>query len=269
METKICKKCGVERILDDFNKGTNLCKECIKIYKKEYYLKNKAQIKKKAQEYRDKNRDKVNESQKKYKETHRDLLREKQRKYYNENKEQLNEKHKDYMIDYNKKYYNDNKDDLIIKKRIYQKENADRIKEYRKVYESENKDYIRERHTKYLRTYTKSRKENDPIFKMSIQVRGLISGSFKRKGYTKKSRTYEILGTDFETFYKHLLNTFKNTYGYEWDGKEAVHIDHIIPLATANTEEEIIKLCYYTNLQLLKAEDNLVKSDKIDWKVKK
>ena len=34
---------------------------------------------------------------------------------------------------------------------------------------------------------------------------------------------------------------------------------------TNSTEAEIIKCCHYTNLQLLKAEDNLEKGDKMDW----
>ena len=44
-------------------------------------------------------------------------------------------------------------------------------------------------------------------------------------------------------------------------------IEDIIPLATAKTEEDVIKLCHYTNLQLLKGEDNLSKGDKLDWKL--
>ncbi len=64
-----------------------------------------------------------------------------------------------------------------------------------------------------------------------------------------------------------LLETFKENYGYEWDGKEEVHIDHIIPLAIAETEEDVYELCYYENLQLLKAKDNLKKHDKLDYKI--
>ena len=64
---------------------------------------------------------------------------------------------------------------------------------------------------------------------------------------------------------KYLLETFKNRYGYEWNGVEPVHIDHIIPLATAKTENDVVKLCYYTNLQLLKAEDNLKKGAKLEF----
>ena len=42
-----------------------------------------------------------------------------------------------------------------------------------------------------------------------------------------------------------------------------IHIDHIIPLSSAKTEEEVYELCHYTNLQPLWAEDNLKKGSKI------
>ena len=51
--------------------------------------------------------------------------------------------------------------------------------------------------------------------------------------------------------------------GMSWDNRSEWHIDHIIPLSSAKTDEEIYKLCHYTNLQPLWAEDNLKKSNKI------
>ena len=50
-----------------------------------------------------------------------------------------------------------------------------------------------------------------------------------------------------------------------WDnyGLHGWHIDHIIPISSAKTEEELYKLFYYTNLQPLWAIDNIKKGNKI------
>ena len=73
----------------------------------------------------------------------------------------------------------------------------------------------------------------------------------------------KILGCDYQFFISHLLKTYKNNYGIDWDGIVEVEIDHIYPLSKAQTEEEVIKLCHYSNLQLLTKEDNRKKRDKI------
>ena len=46
-------------------------------------------------------------------------------------------------------------------------------------------------------------------------------------------------------------------------GKFGWHIDHIIPLDSANTEDEMYKLCHYTNLQPLWWSENLSKGHKV------
>ena len=92
--------------------------------------------------------------------------------------------------------------------------------------------------------------------------------SFKKKGYGKDSHTHEILGCDYETLQEHLYKTWYNNYGTEYNGED-YHIDHIIPLATAKTKEDVKRLCRYTNLQLLKPKDNLVKNKRLDWKLDK
>jgi hypothetical protein len=58
-----------------------------------------------------------------------------------------------------------------------------------------------------------------------------------------------------------------NNHGV-YTGERRVHwqIDHIIPIASAKSIEDIIRLNHYTNLQPLDSYDNQVlKRDKLDW----
>lgn len=98
---------------------------------------------------------------------------------------------------------------------------------------------------------------------LSSRVRCLIYTKLRRGGYTKRSRTYEILGCDFETLAAHLAAKFQP--GMSWENRGEWHIDHIVPLATAQTEEDVIRLNHYTNLQPLWAADNLAKGARLDW----
>ena len=91
---------------------------------------------------------------------------------------------------------------------------------------------------------------------------------FGKNKIIKKESTEKILDCSIDFFINYLLQTFKDNYGYEYNGIEKVHIDHIIPLATAKTEEDVIKLCHYSNLQLLKAKDNLKKGAKLNYELK-
>ena len=46
--------------------------------------------------------------------------------------------------------------------------------------------------------------------------------------------------------------------------EEKLHIDHIIPIISADSEQRILELNHYTNLQWLTEQDNLIKGSKID-----
>ena len=48
-------------------------------------------------------------------------------------------------------------------------------------------------------------------------------------------------------------------------GLRGWHLDHIIPLSTAKTKEEVIALSHYTNFQPLWWRDNICKSNKIEY----
>lgn len=131
-------------------------------------------------------------------------------------------------------------------------------KKNQKKYNELNKERINERG----KEWHKKRRDTDPLFKMTCNIRGLIGNSIKNQVYTKKSKTYEILGCEFETFKKHIERQF--TKGMTWENHGEWHYDHIIPISSAQTEEELIKLNHYTNFQPLWAEDNIRKSNKIE-----
>ena len=78
---------------------------------------------------------------------------------------------------------------------------------------------------------------------------------------TKKNKTFDIVGCSPESLKEHLEKQFTN--GMTWDNRSEWHIDHIIPLSSAKTEEELYKLCHYSNLQPLWAGDNLSKGNKV------
>ena len=48
-----------------------------------------------------------------------------------------------------------------------------------------------------------------------------------------------------------------------WDNRAEWHLDHIIPISFAETEEEVIILNHYTNFRPLWSNANLIKSNKI------
>jgi hypothetical protein len=108
----------------------------------------------------------------------------------------------------------------------------------------------------------KARKVNDPVFKLSINLRSRLYSALKRGSF--KGSAVRDLGCSLNFLKSYLESLFQP--GMTWDNwtTEGWHIDHIIPLATAKTPEDMIKLCHYTNLQPLWAVDNLSKSWKHD-----
>lgn len=148
-----------------------------------------------------------------------------------------------------KKYYEKNKEKIKKRTKNHKKLNIDKEKEYQKQYRLKNKE------NRYKKD--KKRKLCDPLYKLSCLIRSSINQAFRRNNYTKKCKTYHILNISFIDFKQHIESKFEpwmnwSNHGlyngmvnYGWD------LDHIIPLSSAKTEEELINLFHYTNLQPL------------------
>ena len=155
---------------------------------------------------------------------------------------------------YNQSYYLNNKEKVNSNNKKWYELNKDKVREFDKKWKEENIKKVRE----YYNNRIKFQRKTDPLKQLIFNVRTRINSVLKNK--TKSS--FNIVGCTPEFLKEHIEKQFKEGMSWELMGKH-IHIDHIIPLASAKTEEEIYKLCHYTNLQPLWAEDNLRKGDKI------
>lgn len=206
-------------------------KKSLKEYKKEYYEKNKEHIKERNRKYQEKNKEKYLEYQKKWLENNTELKKERDKKYRKKKKEERK--------NYDKNYYERNKN----------------------------------RKKESVKNYKKNRMKLDPLFRLTITISANIRHNLKKHSYAKNSKTQKILGCSFTELKSHLESKFENWMS--WDNKGLYNgqnnygwdIDHIIPLSSAKTEEELLKLFHYTNLQPLCSKINrTIKKDKM-WNV--
>ena len=170
---------------------------------------------------------------------------------------------------YMKAYHEANKDKMKAKDKAWYKANKDKMKAYRvankdkkKVYMKAYREANRDKRNAYLKAYNKAKRKTDLIFKLKGNLRARTSLAFKSKGYKKESKTAKTLGASYRIVKKHLERQF--TDGMNWENYGEWHVDHIIPLASANTKDELINLCHFRNLQPLWAADNFSKGCRIE-----
>lgn len=152
------------------------------------------------------------------------------------------------------KYNRDNNNKYAKEYRI---KNKEKIAERNRIYAQKNKDKLNE----YQKAFKKHQIKNDSFYRTKNRIRSRTYNAFKASSWQKNSGTEQLLGATYEVVFNHLESRFTN--GMSWENQGEWHIDHIIPLSSATTEEELIQLCHYTNLQPLWAEDNFKKGDKI------
>ena len=114
--------------------------------------------------------------------------------------------------------------------------------------------------------YTRNRMATNPLFKLRYNIASLIRSSMKGKGFTKSSKTAQLLGCSYQEFKAHLESQF--TEGMTWENAGEWHLDHILPVSCASNEEELIALQHYSNFQPMWGADNLSKSGSRpdDWR---
>ena len=287
MEKK-CTKCGEVKSLDEFNnssKGKNgknsRCRVCrnkvvkqwrknnvdhIKKYNKKYgkdyrdtnakelkekakinYQKDKIKICERQKIYKNKNEEKIKKRAKEYRKENYESISDYKKEYYIKNKEQLNKKSKIYR--------GKNKQKLSNRQKIYIKNNQKSIKDYRKQYYIRNKDSI----IKKTSEWNKQRMKTDIIFKLKRNISANIRTSLNKKGYKKNMRTHNILKCEYDFFMEWINGIASNGHQY---GFGDLHLDHVVPMSLAQTEEEAILLNHYSNLQLLSADENHRKGDR-------
>ena len=235
---KKCCICGQEKELVCFSRNIysidNLkqyCKDCAREKNKKYREKNKDKIK----TYRDL----ISDTEKNYQK----IYRIKNKENIKTNKEAYRIKNKEKIKSKNKEYYEKNKEKILLKNKKYKKENDQQNKIIKNIW------------------YKKKRCEE--LFKLRTNISTLIRNSIKNTGYKKNTKVCTILCCSIEELLIHLNN---NEYGFKYN--KDFDIDHIIPISEAKTEDEILKLNHYTNLQLLPKEynRNIKKCNKWDSK---
>jgi hypothetical protein len=169
------------------------------------------------------------------------------------------------------KSFNDFKNDATKKDGKYSS-CKDCVKAYRANHYKENREKYSEKAKKnYIKNsddYKRRAKKNhykrmevDIIYKLKTRFRTRIYQAFKLNNWKKNNKSSQLLGCDINIAKKHIEDRFLK--GMSWENCGNWHIDHIIPLASAKTKDDLERLFHYTNLQPLWKEDNLKKASKI------
>lgn len=291
-----------QRDTDRFAKKYETDKERIKQSAREYYLQNKEQVAEKNLEYYRINKDSVRLTQKEYRNRLKELadewftkndpdglLRNMKRGHRSDGgmifwgfqnphpdgscrmvwmNESDFESKRSAELERLRKRYASNKDFHIQKTKEYQVKNADAIRESRRLYRQKNAAKIKLAKQRYgienrekLSKALANHRANNPIVRMANSMRRSIR-RYLDAGQKGEMSSFEIIGCSKDDLRKHLESKFRDgmtwqNYGKHW------HIDHIIPLISSKSVDEIKRLCHWTNLQPLTAFENISKGAKI------
>ena len=185
---------------------------------------------------------KKRESDRKYREANKEKIKAYHKMWRDKNREKLNEQQREK--------YKENPQAFKERKERYVESHLEQVKESRTRYKKENRQKCTD--------YQRHKRQSDPIYRFRSSFTHLMSLYRKKKGYSGSKGTWEIVGCDFDSFLAYIQSQFEDgmtleNYGH---GKGCWNIDHIIPICTAQTDEDIERLNHYTNLRPMWSSEN-------------
>jgi hypothetical protein len=160
-----------------------------------------------------------------------------------------------------KKWRVNNKEYTDKKHKKWSNENREHLRKYHKRWRDENRSHLRMIRNKYERT----RKANDPIYKLIGNFRTAIYTVLKENNMTKFGHYFEILGYTPDDLVKHLDSQLND--GMTWQNYGEWHVDHKLPITsftfTDMNDPEFKKCWSLENLQPMWGTENIIKYNHI------
>ena len=232
-----CKKCGIEKPLDEFHKSKNTksgfcstCKICAIARAKKWHFENKERHKESAKLYREKNKEHLSNVAKQFAKNNPEKIKQ-----------------------YKAKWKRNNPDIVRRHSREFYHRNLESVKTRKKIYSSNNKEKIN--------AYNRKRRQKNDV-KINVNIGNQLRQTMK--GLKKGERWFDILGYNIDDLMARLQSMFLD--GMSFDNYGEWHIDHIRPISSfdfSNDPFKTAKKCWaLSNLQPLWATENLKKGAK-------
>jgi hypothetical protein len=146
---------------------------------------------------------------------------------------------------YRSKWLDKNKIQYKEKCKEWSIKNKKHVSETKKIWRNNNREYFRE----HQRKYKALKRKNDPIFRITANLRIRLRKAIK--GINKSKKTMELLGCSIEEFKEHIEKKFKK--GMTWNNYGKWELDHIKPCCGFDLNDlDQQKKCFnYANIQPL------------------
>lgn len=160
-----------------------------------------------------------------------------------------NQKHKKQYL---KTWNVENKSHVQAQVKAYRQAHPEKVKLRAKHYYAKRREKINE--------YKKLKRKTDVNYRLAYYLRNRLNWALKKA--VKGGSAVKDLGCTVSELKQHLESKFQS--GMSWENHGKWHIDHIVPISSADlsNRDELLKVCHYTNLQPLWAADNIRKGAK-------